>query len=84
MFLLRDKPREWKSPGQCTRYPTWVSVAHNHFCGEQRDAQAIYENRNGVRDDVMAQEGRQQTRAIAAEKLVKELRARIRELKAAK
>lgn len=71
----------------CTLNPVWQAVRSDHFCSQHREMHATpaVSNKYAVEPAQYWKEAvRQKGRAIKAEKAAKELRAKIRELKAAK
>lgn len=69
----------------CTLQPVWLEVSENHFCSQHLGALIIPAEHNRYQVGGPSQWERaeaQKKRAIKAEKAAKELRAKIRELKA--
>ena len=81
----------WRNPPEkafCTLNPVWVETRSKHFCGQQPYGfgdditQAQKERSSGDRHWAHKRMLEEQTRAIAAEKKLKEIRKKYRELKA--
>jgi hypothetical protein len=79
--------RDWRNPpekGWCTLNPVWLETRSKHFCGQQPVAYKTQSEKERSDNHYHWTHRRmieEQTRAIAAEKKLKEIRKKYRELK---